>query len=95
MKFKQLLNILDDFDGELIVKDLYESRFSFGWGDMKLTKLGKEKFKQIIQSDVKITKGVIILQDENIKEDDYQLFISAVAGYVASSDYDKWFVEKK
>ena len=95
MKFDQLLDNIDEFDGELIVADLFESVFGFCWDKKtRFTAEGKNRFKQILESDVKINNDVIILQDKHIKEEDYDLFMSAVAGYVPCSDYDKWFEKR-
>lgn len=97
MKFIEWLNSIDEFDGEVIVSDLYESNFSFCWskGYVKLTAEGKEQFKRILESEIRINKDCIILQDKNIKEGNYELFMASVTGYVACSDYDKWFQEIK
>lgn len=96
MKLIQLLGIIEEFDDELIVKDLWESRFGFCWDNsVRFTRQGEEKFKKILQSEVKINEGVIILQDKTIEEDDYDLFMLTVAGYVSCTDYDKWLEEIK
>ncbi len=97
MKFKDFLDSVEEFDGELIVADLYESNYySFCWTSrIPLTGAGREKFAQLLDSDVKINQNtdgiIIILQNKDIDEKLYDLFMAAQAGFVSDSDYRKWF----
>jgi len=95
MKLKDYLAIVDWFDGELITKSGLESQFSFVWcKDTTITKEGQTKFKTILNSGIRINKSVIILEDETITDEEFDLFHSAVAGYISTLTYDKWFKTK-
>lgn len=91
MKFIDLLDSIEEFDGELIVADLYESKYGFVWiKPVEFTDDGKKKFHQILQSEVIIHNDIIILQDKSILENDYDLFMRTMAGNISCSIYDGW-----
>lgn len=92
MRLIEFLRSTEWFDGELIVKDFYDSKFGFVWDDqVKITEAGKEKFRQILNSEIKMNGQVIILQDTTIPEQDYDYFMSMVAGHESAKDYDSYF----
>ena len=95
MKLIDLLDATEQFDGDLVTKD-FESKYGFCWDDTAiLTDEGKQKFKQLLESEIKINGAIIILQDNNILQEDYDFFMSTVAGYESAKDYDEWFKNKE
>lgn len=96
---KQFLDNCVIYDGELFGE--FESKFSFCWDNtITITDEGKKKFKNILNSDIQFINGNIKLINKNIfslfiSEREYNLFLSAVAGYVNVNDYNKWFSHKK
>ncbi|NOQ37607.1 hypothetical protein GQ472_01840 [archaeon] len=95
MKLIELLKGMEEFDGRLIVKDAFESRFGFCWGnDTTVTAEGLDRFRKMLNSEIKIDGNVIILLDETIEEDEYDFFMSTFAGFGSAKDYDRWFKEE-
>ena len=91
---KQFLDNCVIYDGELFGE--FESKFSFCWDNtITITDEGKKKFKNILNSDIQFINGNIKLMNKHISEREYNLFLSAVAGYVNVNDYNKWFSHKK
>jgi len=92
MKLKQLLEIIEDWDTELVCD--YDSKFSLCWGDMEFTAQGKKKFSKILNSECVINKGVIVLKNPKITKEDLEEFLGTIAGYVTISKYDLWLRKK-
>lgn len=91
IKLINFLEAIESFSGELYTKD-WESRHSFEWDNayITLTEEGKKKFEKLLNSEIRINTDKIEIQDP-IPEELYQLFMEANAGYVSTTDYDKWF----
>ena len=96
MIFKELLGVMDEFSGEVICNN-EETQFSFEWYKTKFTEVGKKRFKELLNSKVvKITSNnVVFIENEKVTSTEYNLFMSAIAGYVSVKEYDKWFAEGK
>ena len=95
MKFKEWLDSVDTFSGEIYTEDGIESKYSFEWDkDCSLTDEGYKKFKQLMDSEIRFNNGNIVIQDK-ISEEMYDLWMAATAGFVATSLFDKWFKEEK
>ena len=96
MKFKDFLENTPEYDGELYIKNSFESEFGFVW-DKSLfvfTKFGKLRFKKILNSEVILNKVKNLeLQDETISEEDYRLFMFTQSGYVPNDFFMKCFKE--
>lgn len=92
MKFKDLLDRLDYFDAELIVNG-YESQFGFVWDNTltRLTEKGEKQFSKIINSDFRIDRGNILIDNEEIDDDDVEMFLASCAGHISKTRYDEWF----
>lgn len=84
------------FDGEIFSEELEDSSFSFVWnGTSRITETGKRVFKNILNSDIKINRnGDIVLQDKNITQREYDLFLKSCAGYISIKLYNLWFKEE-
>lgn len=93
MKFIDLLDSVEEFDGELLCEDLEESVYSFVWrkGDVKFTEAGKKKFKNVLNSEATFKGEYLFLLDENIPQAEYDLFLGACAGYITVKEFNKWF----
>ena len=93
MKFKDFLNSCEDYEGELFADYLDESQHSFSWDkESKFTEKGTEQFKKILNCEIVIIRnGNIRIVDKNITQEEYDLFLNAVAGYVGNSVYEEWF----
>ena len=96
MKFIDFLEIAD-YEGEVYVKDSWESEFTFVWSfdDVVFTEKGKEKFKKILGSEILFFKGNIELQNEEITEEEYDYFMKTVAGYTSNVEYKTLINEVK
>jgi hypothetical protein len=90
-----LTEVVESFDGELFSEELEETMYSFVWNNddkIILTEEGKNKFKNVLNSEIKVIEnGNIMLLDKNLSQEEYELFLKACAGFVSCLDYDKWF----
>ncbi len=92
MKFIEFLSSCEDCDIEVFADNLEESRHSFSWGEeCKITKDGQEKFRKILDSSISIVNGNVKLLDNTITQEEYDLWMEAVAGYVPVNVWDGWF----
>ena len=97
MKFKELLKVMDDFDGEIICNG-EETQFSFVWDNkIKFTVEGQKKFKELLDSMVvKVARdNVVFIENKKVKSEEYNLFMAATAGYVSINSYNRWFEGEK
>jgi hypothetical protein len=94
MKFIDFLEIAD-YEGEVYVKDKWESEFTFVWDKsfFKFTKKGKEKFKSILNSEIKYFRGNIELQNPLITEKEYNYFMRTIAGYISDREFKTLLIE--
>ena len=94
LKFIHLLESPDlEFDCETCVADV-DMDHSFVWGkesyDSKITEKGKKDFAELVNSDCEIlNSGAIYIHCDNEKMGEY--FFAACAGYVSTSEYEKYF----
>lgn len=93
MKFQDFLLACDNYEGEVFSDECEESRHSFSWDSKsEITKRGKEQFSKILNSDIKIiANGNVKLLDQSITQEEYDLWMEAVAGYVGVGVYEDWF----
>ena len=94
MKTRKLINLLKviKIDGDIYTDD-YDSRYGFVWdNNIKFTSTGKRKFCKILLSNATIVNGHnIFLNNKSITQEDLDLFLGALAGYVSIDEYNKWF----
>ena len=96
IKFRDFLISCEDYEGEVFAEHLEENRHSFSWDkEVNINKKGQEQFSKLLNSEISIVNGNVKLLDESITQEEYNLWMEAVAGYVGVSVYEEWFGEKK
>lgn len=97
MTVKDLLEQEIDID---VYDDVCESLAIAFCGPMELTEAGEQKFGEVLDYEVKIYDGFVIVRVGDKAERVWQRrlrkakeFFEAMAGYCADSDFRKWFKE--
>ena len=95
MKFKDYLNSVDFISTELIVNG-YESNFSFEFDkDTKFTEKAQKIFKNLLNSNIRIKNNYIFIEDEKVTEEETELFLRLLSGWVNEKSYNECIIRKE